>query len=235
LSSIADDFLANGSVSLKQGNVIKGTQGKVTNFNSETVPQSFKKELYDIIKTEIDDIVGRTGNLEAGTSKIQGSALPSGQSIAQRNASIADDFAKAKSDYSALKRTSDVAEKRLGQLQANREISLTDTIAGAGGLATGNPANAIAMGALNKLARQYGDSAIAASARAVSNIISKTPDKLGQFGEVLALASKRGLPAIQSTHLALMKNPDYQRIIAEYEKSQTPVGRRMNKIQRLGE
>lgn len=226
LAEIADDFLAGKSLSMRQGNVIKGTQGKVTNFNSETVPQAFKQEVYDIIKTEIDDIVAKTGNLEGAIAKGEGNILGSAD-ITARNKSIAEAFSGAKKDYGALKKTAETAQNRLGQVQANREISLTDTIATVGGLASGGPANAIVLGGLNKLARQYGDGAIAVGARTAAKIMSAAPEVLGKYAGLLEQAAAKGGPQLASTHLVLMRDPNYQRILAEYEKSDNAMGRRL--------
>ena len=232
LAGIADDFMGGGQVSMSEGNLIKGTQGKVTNFNSETVPQAFKKEVYDIIKTEIDDIVAKTANLEDAVATGARGSIGNGASAASRNQDIAGQFAKAKSDYGTFKTTTDVIQKRIGQLEGNREISLTDTIAGAAGLMSGGPGHAIAIGGLNKLARQYGDSAIASGARTAAKIISKSPELLGKFAGVLEKSAKQGGPALDATHLMLMKNPDYQRILSEYESKreipQNAMGRRAN-------
>jgi hypothetical protein len=230
LTGLADDFRAGGSLTMREGNVLKGTQGKVTKFHSDTVPEGFKREVYDIIKTEIDDIVAKTGNLEAAVGKSRGNILGAADDVATRNRTVADTFGNAKRDYGALARTEDVATNRLGQLQANREISLTDTIAGVGGLATGNPGNAIVLGGLNKMARQYGDSAMAATARKTAEIIRMAPEALGPFAGVLEAAAKRGSPALAATHLKLTRDPDFQRILADYENSKSPVGRRIKRL-----
>ncbi len=232
LAALAEEFRSGGSLTMREGNVIKGTQGKVTKFHSDSVPDAFKKEVYDIIKTEIDDIVAKTGNLEAAVGKASGKILGAGDDVAARNKSVADAFGGAKRDYGALARTDDIAQNRLGQVQANREISLTDTIAGVGGLVTGNPANVIVLGGLNKLARQYGDSAMAASARKTAEIIRMAPEALGPYAAVIEEAAKRGGPALAATHVKLMREPDFQRILADYENSKSPVRRR---IQRMGE
>lgn len=231
LQGIADDFKGGGSLSMREGNVIKGTQGKVTNFNSDTVPQAFKKEVYDIIKTEIDDIVGKTGNLEGAVGRIEGKTLGSFDAGA-RNKSVAEAFGKAKKDYGVTKQTTDIAQRRLGQLQANREFSLTDTIAAAGGLATGNPVAPLALGGLNKLARQYGDSVMAVSARKAAQILERSPKALGKFADILELAAKRGGPALNATHLRLLKDPEYLKALADYENQDSPMRRR---LQRTGE
>jgi hypothetical protein len=229
LGTIADDFAKGKPVSMREGNIIKGTQGKVTNFNSDTVPQAFKKELYDIIKTEIDDIVAKTGNLESAVAKGRGDALGN-IDVAGRNKAISTAFDGSKKDYGILRRTQDIADERAGQIQANREISLTDTIAGAAGLASGNPINAIALGGLNKLARQYGDSAMAAGFRKTAEVIERAPAVLGPFAKVLEDAAKKGAPSLMATHLKLMRDPDFARIMAEYENERNPINRRVRRL-----
>lgn len=225
LRTIADDFISNGSVSMREGNVIKGTQGRVTNFNSDTVPQGFKKEIYSIIREHLDDVVEKTGNLEAAVAKGERGAMGP-LSTEVRNKAVSDAYQGAKKTYGVMKEAADVASTRLGQTQGQREISLTDTIAGAAGLASGGPANAVLLGGMNKLARQYGDSFLASGAKRAAEIISSAPEKLGKFAGILEEAASKGAPALNSTHIALMKDPDYQRILNNFEKSRA-IGRRV--------
>tara|TARA_R110000868_G_scaffold9394_1_gene46899 strand:- start:2969 stop:4867 length:1899 start_codon:yes stop_codon:yes gene_type:complete len=227
LQVLADRYRQLVPTSMRQGNIVKGTQGKVSNFDSDSIPNAFKREVYDIIKTEIDNIVEKTGNLEAGVAAGHGNAIGNSANIAQRNKSILDGFLGSKRNYGALKNTVDVGESRLGQLQANREVSLTDTIAGAAGLATGNPLNAVAIGGLNKLGRQYGDSLMAVTARKASEIMSKAPKALGPFAGILEDAASQGYPTLVATEAKLMKDPDFQRIISNYETSQNAISRRL--------
>jgi hypothetical protein len=218
LSTIADDFAGFGPRTLKAGNVVKGTQGKVTNFDSDTLPQAFKKEVYDIIKTELDDVVAKTGTLEAAVAKAKGTFIGD-LNAAGRNKSAAEAYQAAKKAYGALKETEEVARNRLGQTQGNREISLTDYIAGGAALTAGGPAGAVAIGGLNKLARQYGDSVMAASARKAAEIIAKAPERLGKFAGILEKAAGKGAPSLDATHVALMKDPDYRAILENFEKT----------------
>lgn len=228
LQGIADDFRAGGSVTMREGNVIKGTQGRVTNFNSETVPQAFKQEVYGIIKRELDDIVGRTGSLEAGVGRLGAEAgvrgigeAPKGAfDVGARNQSVAKAYGEAKKAYGALSDAERINVARQGSAAGNREISLTDTIAGAGAAtATGSPQAVVVATGLNKLARQYGDSVMAVGARRAADLIEKAPQRLGRFYNVLAAAAAKGAPALDATHLALMKEPDYRKILDLYEKS----------------
>lgn len=216
LAEIASDFVSAGSKTMRQGNVIKGTQGKVTNFNSETVPQAFKQELYTVIKTELDDVVAKTGNLEAGIAKALGlGGTPKG-AVGARNTSASDAYQAAKKTYGAMAETEDMALKSLGRTQANKTISLTDTIAGVGGMAGGGPVGAIALGVGNKLIRRYGDSLAAVGATKAAEVLEKAPMLLGKFAGVLNTAAKNG--SLPATHVELMKDPDYRRILDNIEK-----------------
>lgn len=219
LGSIADDFMSSGTTSLKQGGAIKATQGKVTNFNSDTVPQAFKKEIYGIIKTELDDIVAKVGNLEAGVGRAGGKSLGP-LDTAARNRSVSDAYQGAKKTYGAAKEVEKIAKDRLGQTQGNNEFGLPDIIIGAGGLASGSPGAAVALGGGSKLARKYGDSVMSVGARKAAEIIEKTPRLFGRFAKILEDAANKGAPALESTHLALMKEPDYRAILENFEKSQ---------------
>jgi hypothetical protein len=218
LSAVADDFASYGPKSMKTGNVIKGTQGKVTNFDSDTLPQAFKQEVYDIIKTELDDVVAKTGTLEAAVAKAKGSFIGD-LNAASRNKSAAEAYQAAKKAYGTLKETAEVAQSRLGQTQANREISLTDYIAGGSALAAGGPAGAVLAGSMNKLARKYGASVMAVGARKAAEIISRAPEKLGRFANILEEAANKGAPSLDATHAALMKDPDYRAILENFERT----------------
>ena len=85
----------------------------------------------------------------------------------------------------------DLASDKVARDAANRSISLTDTIAGAGGagagtMIAGGP-GAIAAGlgsmALNKGVRKYGDSLAATGADAVAKILTSASPKLSQLAE----------------------------------------------------
>ncbi len=220
LQSIADDFKAGGSASMREGNVIKGTQGRKTNFNSETVPQTFKQEVYGIIKGELDEIVGKTGNLEQGVAALEGKTVGKLASPDARNASVSKAYSDAKKSYGALAHAEDINYARQGSAAGNRSISLTDTIAGAAGLAHGGPVAAGALGALNKVVRTYGASVQAVGTRAMANLFEKAPTALGKFYPVLQAAAGNGVAALAATHAKLLKDPNYQRILENADKAQ---------------
>lgn len=204
LLSIADDFSQGGTVSLKDANIIKGTQGKVTKFASDTMPQAFQKEVYSIIKEEIDNAVGNVG-IALEKSGVQGASGLKGI------------YESAKNQYGSFAQAEKMAKDRLGATRSNRTVSLTDTIAAAGGYAAQGPSG-IALGAANKLIRKYGATAQAVGADTLAKILERSPDSLGKFGDTIAKAAKDGPLTLLTTQRALMKDPDYRNIIENFER-----------------
>lgn len=223
LFAIAKDFQQIPTATLKRANQIKGTQGKLTKFDSDTIPNSFKQEVYDIIKTEIDDIVSKVDNIEDLVLKgrisfedivaanISGPSQKAKQSVARAA------FEDAKKAYRSLKEAESITLDRLGAEKSNRQFGLTDTIAGVGGLAAGGVPGGIALGVLNKAARKWGASIQASGADKLANILQSAPERLGPFGAALDLAAKNGAKSVIATHLKLMKDPNYQRIIEQQQ------------------
>lgn len=240
LGKLSESFRAGSdALTLKGANQIKATQGKLTKFGSDSVPNAFKEEVYSILKTELEDIVGKTGNLESGIQRFAGSGKqigPGAQNIASDNAKALAEYQAAKSNYGALKTAEQTAQARAGNMNANRTISLTDYIAGAAGLGTGGPAAAVALGSLNKIARKYGASVQAVSADKLANgieaVIAKSPEALKKFSPLLSEAAKKGNKALIGVHLALMKEPDYASLMNQQEDepqaSSNPFERRLN-------
>lgn len=216
LAAIAERFSGLGNVSMKDANIIKGTQGRVTNFNSETLPNAFKKEVYSIIRSEIDDVVAKLGNLEQGVGSMKGAVGP--LDVAARNKAVSEAYSAAKRTYGALKDAEKINTARRGSFAGNREISLGDMVVGAGGIASGNPAQAVALTAASKMVRQYGDSVMAVGAKRLAEILERSPQALGKFYEPLTRAMQQGAPTLGATHVLLMKDPDYRAILEQYEK-----------------
>ena len=226
LADIAEDFSKVPSISLKQANMMKAIQGRLTKFDSDTVPQAFKKEVYNIIKDEIDNAVGKIANLEDVIAsspntieQILSARLPS-LDAASRGSIISAAYEAAKRQYGAAKTVEKMALNRLGATRSNRGVSLTDTIAASGGFAGGGIAGAAALGALNNFGRKYGASLQAIGADKLADILSRAPNKLGQFGDVIAKAAQESPIALITAHRALMKNPDYKNILMNFEPEQ---------------
>lgn len=220
LQALAENFKQFGSVSMREGNVIKGTQGRMTRFNSETVPEEFKKEVYGIIKTELDNIVGKTGNLELGVGKMAGNALGEAGDVAARNQSVSEAYGAAKKAYGGLAKAEQINTMRQGSQAGNRAISLTDTIAAVSPLG-------LAGGVANKAIRTFGSSVQAVGTRRAADLMEKAPAVLGKFYPVLEAAAKNGVAALTATHVKLLKDPDYQRILENADRTQA-IQRRVN-------
>lgn len=220
LISLANDYKNFDPVSLGKGLEIKGTQRKLTKFASESIPESFKQDVYQIIKSELDEIVGRTGNLQSEMMsglnlKINDLVKAKLPNINEQtmNEIASTSYKNANKTYAQMAYTEDIAAKRLGATQSNRAVSLTDTIVAAGGIASGSPATGVVLGALNKLGRQFGSSVQAKSADALAKILEKSPDVLKKFIPGLENAAKKSPSALIAEHLSLMGNPEYRTII----------------------
>lgn len=227
LQSLADDYKSGKPITLVEGGQIKTRQGKQTRFHSETIPEAFKQEVYSIIKTQLDNVVAKTEALEDGVAKLTGNAQIGIRAPGAASASKA--YTDAKKAYAAAKTSEEMALNRLGAIQSNRGVSLTDTIAGASGIASGGgPVTAIALGAINKFGRQYGATMQMYGADKLADILSTQPMKLGQkyLGPLLDSASK-GPAALAATHAYFMKDPEYQQEIgAEIQIEESPLVRR---------
>ena len=214
LRSLAEGFRAEATQTLKEGNIIKGTQGRLTNFDSDTVPNAFKKEAYGIIKTELDNIVAKTGNLEHGIAQAQkaqgvgvpqitsggiaapGGAAPLGAAAGARNQSASDAYQEAKKAYGAYSDAEDMALKSLGRTNANRTIGLSDIITGTAAAASGGPLTGLVVGGASKAVRKYGDSTGAVALDKLANTLERSPAAVGAAARALdAVIEKGRIPA----------------------------------------
>lgn len=86
-----------------------------------------------------------------------------------------DQLLSANRRYGKMAQASDILEREIGRNQANRSISLTDTIAAGAGASTGNPAAALVLGAINKAGRTFGNSVQARGYDALAKALAKSP------------------------------------------------------------
>lgn len=249
LSSLADDFSSKDAQTLGFGNFVKSSQGKQTRFASETVPEQYKQDVYRIIKEELEDAVGRTGNLESGLAAFAKKSIGSAdEAIAKRNKQALSGYKKGKAEYMAGLRAEDAAQSRLGQANANRTFGLTDYLAGGSALASGmTGAQALAIGALNKAFRKFGASTqavgadrLAAGIKAVQgygpeqladalgSVVSKSPAIAKKYGPILAKAATESKQSLVAVHYSLLKNPDYSKLFEE-PAEKTAVERRLDR------
>lgn len=87
--------------------------------------------------------------------------------------------------YSKLAQLEKIADSRIGNIQSNRGISLTDTIAGAGGMALGHsPMGAATTGAglalANKAGRTFGNPLMATGANKAAKVLKSAPEALSE-------------------------------------------------------
>lgn len=201
LQALADDFRDYGTTTLQQGTEIKATQGAKTRFASETVPEAFKQEVYGILKNELEDVVGKTAQLEKALGRPQ-----TADALNQYNA--------AKNTYGSMSAAEDMAERSLGRQRANRTVSLSDYLAMIGGAHMGGAPAAVALGGVNKAIRAYGDTAAAVGLDKLSSVLSQSPEALSPWASVLSKAASGGGTSLAVTHNILMHNdPNYARTI----------------------
>jgi hypothetical protein len=89
-----------------------------------------------------------------------------------------DSLKKANLRYSNLAKAQELAEKQIARDANNRAISLTDTIAGAAGASSGNPLLTVALPAVNKFGRTFGNAIMARSADSLANVVASGSKKL---------------------------------------------------------
>jgi hypothetical protein len=203
LKTLVEKMRAKGVRPLEFGQDIKKTQGQKVNFNSETIPAAFQKDIYGILASELDDSVQKTGDLmkiaRGGTS----------DSAAAINKSALDGYKSAKDDYWASSKALEFAEKGLGKEQGNRQFSLTDYLSGIAGANVGAAA-AIPMAVANKFARKFGAPLQATGANRLADIIDNSPKTLKPlFGTATAI-SNSGKAAV-GTEKSLQEMEDYLR------------------------
>lgn len=220
LAVLAERFKPLGTKDMRTANMIKGSQARLTKFNSETVPETFKKEVYSIIRSEIDDVIGRTGTLEEGVAKMSGNTLGQGGQAAAKNQSALAGYLSAKRTYGGLADAEKINTARRGMTQGNNFLSLPDLLTFGAGAASGAGLPAAAsIGIGQKLARQYGNSVMAVGARSAADLLERGPKAAGKFYSILQRAAETGGPALALTHEALLKEPDYRRLLEQYQKT----------------
>lgn len=123
---------------------------------------------------------------------------------------LAQKYKSARALYGQLKPAELIAQDAAARNLANRAISPSDYIAGAGQMAaTGNPLVAAVTALLHKQIRTRGNSAAAVSARALANALDA--GTLGKYAGPLARAAARGPQALEAAHGLLLKNdPEYR-------------------------
>jgi hypothetical protein len=151
-----ETLAGNGQLNMKEALALRQRIDQAINFNQAAPDMKGAQEGLYKIRTAIRDAMNEKLN-----------TIPGGP---EKDALI-----KANRKYGNLATAEDIIEREMGRNQANRGISLTDTVAGAGGLASGGPVGATLAGGLNKLGRTYGNSVQARVYDAISKKLAAVP------------------------------------------------------------
>jgi hypothetical protein len=159
-----ETLAANGQLTLKEAQALRQGIDKSINFNKAAPEMRGAQEGLYKQRTAIRDAMNEAiNNLNPGAPK---NALK----IANRK-------------YGNLSTAEDILEKEIGRNQANRAISLTDTIMAAGGPIA---ATKIALGVANKAGRTFGNSVQARVFDAISKKAGLVPGAADKINPALA-------------------------------------------------
>lgn len=128
----------------------------------------------------------------------------------------ADRLTALKKQFGLFKDAEGVLDKAVAKKAVHRDLSLTDYLAALQGgdsrsVEGGLKKAALAVG--NKLARERGNSALAATANKVSQLLQSNPEVLGKFAAPLTAAAQRSNTAVMATHAILMQDPEYRKLV----------------------
>ena len=182
----------NGKLTLKEAQKLRQGIDKSINFNKAAPEMRGAQEGLYKQRTAIRDAMNEGIN-----------SLPG---FAEKDALL-----KANRKYGRLSEASDILEREIGRDQANRSISLTDTIAGAAGASTGNPAAALALGAANKFGRTFGNSIQARVYDSIAKKAGLVPGAMEKVNPQVAsmIAQRAALrdPRFQENDDPILKDP----------------------------
>ena len=217
LLEIAEDYaeIPNTKATMERLRKFKTNAGKITKFDSEAVPQTFKKRIYSIIREEMEDGAAKVQNIE---DTVLGGKINLDDILnfnAMKNINEADDLIQANRLFGRRSDIEKIAKHRAGQAASNRTFGFTEQISGLGGIglfsATGNPLS-LAAPLLANIVKNHGNAAAAISLdKLAKNGARLTGTK---FAQAITEAAQNGPNALIATHMALMANePEYKKLI----------------------
>jgi polyhydroxyalkanoate synthesis regulator phasin len=162
IDEVANDLAEQGMLSVKEAHQLRRDIDRSIRFN---------KPAQDRLGTQLALTKSRNALNESMNEAIN--AIPGAGK---------DKLLAANRRYSNLSRAEDLAERGVAQDQANRAVSLTDTIVGAAGIANGSLGLAGGLAAVNKASRTFGNSIQARTYDAVGNALSRIP-RFSQMAE----------------------------------------------------
>lgn len=155
-----------------------------------------RNELRDAVDSKVEQAAGATGAFDPA------------------------EWQASKQRYGDLAEASGIANKAAAREKVNNDIGPTSWLLGAGGLAAGamhSPVTAgLTLGAMGarEVSRRYGNQIAAVGYNNMAKLLEKSPQSLGKFADVLTNAAKQGNTALAAAHMALMSNPDYQKVVS---------------------
>lgn len=139
LEKQVETLRTNGKMTARQAHDLRRAIDKSINFNKTVPGMSGASKGLHVQRGALNDAIA---------DMVERSPTGNGKAALQRN----------NRKYSTYSMADDLLENEMSREQANRAISLTDTIMTAAGASSGNPALAIGLGALNKGVRTFGNS-----------------------------------------------------------------------------
>lgn len=109
-------------------------------------------------------------------------------------------YQDAKARYGALKEISAVSKKRVGSLAGNRDLSLTDTMAGLTGFATMGPAGILAAAANRAVRSTQADHIVGKLAADLAKLDEHITHSVSRWGDKARKAAKRNLTVQEVLH-----------------------------------
>jgi hypothetical protein len=197
-----ETLASNGELTLKEAQKLRQGIDKSINFNKAAPEMRGAQEGLYKQRTAIRDSMN--------------------EAIEKANPSAGKDALKiANKRYNNLSEAEDILEKEIGRNQANRAVSLTDTIMTGAGAATGGPVTAVALGAANKFGRTFGNSLQARIYDAISKKSAKIPALTSKVNPLVAQViaqrtADQRTPTIQKTENKILNNKDLMDAIRRY-------------------
>ncbi len=189
--------------------------------------EKLKRQFQDLIKYEKMSPTPKMEGLKNLASSMRGNVENYAEGFAKKygDPDLLQKFKSAKQKYGNLAQAEDIVSDRVSRDIANRSVSPSDYLTGAGAAITaasqgadflGASAAAAGVALANQLARRYGNQASAVTLDAVGNMLKTAPEKLGKYGPVFEKALReRGPQALNVlVNVGMKKDPELAQTIA---------------------
>lgn len=166
INSMLDTLAKNGTVDLKQAQKLRQMVDRGIKFarrGDAPVPEEGLRAIRTTIRDTMNDVVNASDDMAGVGGK--------------------DRLLKANKKFSLMAEAEDIADQQIARDAKNRSISLTDTISGVAGAASGGPLTGIAAGLANKAVRTFGNSV-------ATNVLGATEKALLKIPKFAAMAEK---------------------------------------------